>query len=397
MNPLKDTEASPERLDPFGLKDYFARYTGSEGRMPAVDVEKLRLAAARLGDAAIDPAVWPDIMHELSVAVGAEGAALLQSDVRTSDVPISPAVVDLLQNYFRNGWHKRDLRAERGVPLLMQRAKVIIDQDLITPDEMRGAGFYNENLLPSGFQWFACVGFFAGSALWGLSIQRTPRQGPFGAEDKHVLALLSDKLTEVATLSTAVGRAALLNVVNALNLIPQPAVAIDCNGFVLETNKAAETVFDRDLRVAWRRLVLADAEAKRTFETFLDRLRLVPDRAVLSAEPIVVRRPNRAPIVIKILPIDGAARGPFLGARALLLLTELGPKSAPKEHLVAKAYGLSPAEARLAARIATGSSLEDVADELGLALSTARNQLKSVFAKTDTHRQGELVALLSKL
>jgi DNA-binding CsgD family transcriptional regulator len=262
---------------------------------------------------------------------------------------------------------------------------------------MSREGFYQEFLRPTGLQWVAAVGFRAGPAIWALSIQRTPRQGQFDLAETHVLADLSDRLSEIATLSTTIGRAALLNVVNALNLVPQPAVAIDCNGFVLETNKAAETLFDRDLRVAWRRLVLADVEAKRTFETFLDRLRLVPDRAVLPVEPIVVRRQNRAPIVIKILPVDGAARGPFLGARALLLLTELGPKPAPKEHLVARAYGLSPAEARLAARIATGASVEDVADELGLALSTARNQLKAVFAKTDTHRQGELVALLARL
>jgi DNA-binding CsgD family transcriptional regulator len=365
--------------------------------MSAVDAEKLRQATARLGDAAIDPAAWPDIMQEICFAVGAEGAMLLQSDTRTSDVPRTKSLEEIVRTYFRDEWHKRDLRAERGIPLLMRGIPVGTDQDLVTPDEMQRTDFYGGFLRPSGLQWFAGIGFQAGSAPWGLMIERTPRQGPFEAEDKRVLGLLSDKLTEVATLSTVVGRAALLSVVNALNLIPQPVVAIDRNGFVLETNKTAETLFDRDLRVAWRRLVLADAEAKRAYGTFLDRLRFVSDRAVLPVEPIVLRRQNRPPLFIKILPIDGAARGPFLGARALLLLTELGPKPAPKEHLVAKAYGLSPAEARLAARIATGSSLEDVADELGLALSTARNQLKAVFAKTDTHRQGELVALLSKL
>ena len=35
------------------------------------------------------------------------------------------------------------------------------------------------------------------------------------------------------------------------------------------------------------------------------------------------------------------------------------------------------------------------AGELGLARETARNQLKAVFAKTGTHRQGELIALLA--
>jgi hypothetical protein len=33
----------------------------------------------------------------------------------------------------------------------------------------------------------------------------------------------------------------------------------------------------------------------------------------------------------------------------------------------------------------------------GISVHTARSQLKSVFAKTDTHRQAELVALAGKL
>jgi DNA-binding CsgD family transcriptional regulator len=35
--------------------------------------------------------------------------------------------------------------------------------------------------------------------------------------------------------------------------------------------------------------------------------------------------------------------------------------------------------------------------KLSIARDTARNQLKAVFAKTNTHRQGELVALLSRI
>jgi DNA-binding CsgD family transcriptional regulator len=60
-------------------------------------------------------------------------------------------------------------------------------------------------------------------------------------------------------------------------------------------------------------------------------------------------------------------------------------------------FGLTAAEARLASRLAAGDCLETVADELGVAYETARNQLKAIFAKTETHRQAELVALLARL
>lgn len=72
-------------------------------------------------------------------------------------------------------------------------------------------------------------------------------------------------------------------------------------------------------------------------------------------------------------------------------------REGPKAEVLARTFGLSPAEARLATLIAAGRSPEQAAQNLGLALDTVRNQLKVVFAKTQTHRQGELVALLSRL
>jgi hypothetical protein len=44
-----------------------------------------------------------------------------------------------------------------------------------------------------------------------------------------------------------------------------------------------------------------------------------------------------------------------------------------------------------------GESVELAAERLDVSVSTARTQLKAVFAKTNTHRQAELVALIGRL
>ena len=44
-----------------------------------------------------------------------------------------------------------------------------------------------------------------------------------------------------------------------------------------------------------------------------------------------------------------------------------------------------------------GLALNDIADTNAVSIHTVRNQLKSAFAKTDTRRQGELVALVAQL
>jgi DNA-binding CsgD family transcriptional regulator len=151
------------------------------------------------------------------------------------------------------------------------------------------------------------------------------------------------------------------------------------------------------VRVRNRQLVLCDRRASAELDAFIDQLRTTPDTAALQYPPIVVQRGEKRPLVLRILPVDGAARAPFLGARALLLLLDLNAKLSPDPAVVARAFGLSPAETRLASLIAGGSALERAAEELGVSRETARNQLKSVFAKTDTHRQAELVALLARL
>jgi DNA-binding CsgD family transcriptional regulator len=44
--------------------------------------------------------------------------------------------------------------------------------------------------------------------------------------------------------------------------------------------------------------------------------------------------------------------------------------------------------------LAEGHALEEVASRRAVTINTARSQLKQVFAKTDTRRQGELVRLV---
>ncbi len=60
-------------------------------------------------------------------------------------------------------------------------------------------------------------------------------------------------------------------------------------------------------------------------------------------------------------------------------------------------YELTPAEAELASLLGAGFSVEEAAGRRGISVGTARVQLKSVFAKTDTHRQSELVRLLASI
>ena len=62
-----------------------------------------------------------------------------------------------------------------------------------------------------------------------------------------------------------------------------------------------------------------------------------------------------------------------------------------------KLFNLTPAEGRLAAGIATGQDLDAYAQKARVGKSTVRSHLKSIFHKTGTRRQQELVRLLSQV
>jgi len=79
-------------------------------------------------------------------------------------------------------------------------------------------------------------------------------------------------------------------------------------------------------------------------------------------------------------------------ASVILNDPEIGAE--PAVELLRNLHDLTPAEAELAGHLARGHSLEETARARGVSINTVRSQLKVVFSKTGTSRQGELVQLV---
>ena len=103
---------------------------------------------------------------------------------------------------------------------------------------------------------------------------------------------------------------------------------------------------------------------------------------------------DKLPVIVRIWPFKGLSHPTAQEVRAVLTLNAIGPRPGAPAAILAKTFHLTPSEAKLACIMARGASPCIAARELKISRDTARNQLKSVFAKTDTHRQSELVALL---
>jgi DNA-binding CsgD family transcriptional regulator len=118
-----------------------------------------------------------------------------------------------------------------------------------------------------------------------------------------------------------------------------------------------------------------------------------------GADPTFVHLPRRdqLPLIVRAHCVSRSLPDENPDALGIVLVTDPEHSPFPKQSLLQVALGLSNSEARIAAALINGVSLVQAADRVGVSHETARSHLKSIFAKTNTNRQGELIVLLNRL
>jgi DNA-binding CsgD family transcriptional regulator len=354
----------------------------------------LSAAEVALSEAAVDPSQWDAAMEAVSEATGSFGAAVFPIGGRLPSVPQSRSLAAAFETYVRDGWIHRDER-DRTAPILA-RARVATELDFTTTDEIRRHPYYQEFLAPHGLRWFAGVIMRSGDDQWCLSIQRSIAQGPFSAREQLQLAALSTRISGAVALSRALGFARADAALGAFEVSNSAVVLLDRCAEVLQVNGAAQRLLGPDLQITRKRLTLRDRDANAALDRALHALLWAQTSSALMP-PVVLPRDGKRPLLAYPMRLSAVSSNALAPCQALVVLVDLDARPHPPENALSVSFGLTAAEARLAVRIATGASLESVADEIGIALETARHQLKAIFAKTDTHRQAELVSVMARL
>lgn len=102
--------------------------------------------------------------------------------------------------------------------------------------------------------------------------------------------------------------------------------------------------------------------------------------------------PGGSPLHARARAVPSSAYGD--GAWLALFLTDPAPAAGPSGEMLRDRFQLTRAEAALALFLMDGTALADAAGALDIAYNTARSHLRAIFAKTGTHRQVQLAALL---
>src|SRR6516225_5809528 len=120
------------------------------------------------------------------------------------------------------------------------------------------------------------------------------------AEEERILASFTRRLIEISAATSE--RGAATRPTAALNMMRVPSVMLDEEGFVADANAAAEAVFDEDISIKDRRIYLRDATSRALLKDAIDSLRASPRSNPLIAEPIIVQRKDKLPVIIRVWP-----------------------------------------------------------------------------------------------
>jgi DNA-binding CsgD family transcriptional regulator len=345
--------------------------------------------------AAMDPSRWDAAMDAAAEVTDSFGASLLPVRGRTPTMPASQSMLPTMDAYVGGEWAHKDERY-RTLPVFMHRG-VACEFDFTTPEAMARSPYYQELLRPQGLKWFAGVKVGGNTDVWCLSLQRSPAQGPFSPDELDSLAGLSRRLAGAAELARAFGFARMEAALDAFEAGHSPVAMIDRMGEVLRLNRSAEHLLGPDLQILRRRIVSWSRDATATLDRALHDLIWRRSAAEAFQSPVVLPRQNGRPIVAYPSRLPSAVRECFALVEGFVVFADLEARPSILAADLTRVFGLTAAEARLADRLLSAESVEAAAESLGVSYSTARNHLRAVYQKTDTHSQVQLIALISRL
>ncbi|PZQ47039.1 MAG: hypothetical protein DI556_18815 [Rhodovulum sulfidophilum] len=345
--------------------------------------------------AALDDRLWPSALDALrrrfdgsrgalGTVAGAESATLFGGDCGPE---------------FAASFFEPRLGNPFGPRLLRNRApEAFSDQMVLSRRDLRRTLFYDEWLAPQGAESFLAAKAPVGARHTALiCLHRGGRRAEFDAGDVEMLGRLAPVFSQAARLSLRLREAE-----QGLGGRGIGRILVDAEARVLTMDARAEAQLDAhpEIAIVGRRIAVTATPAGGG----LGKLVAAACRGEAgglgggSGGDLLVRsaRTGLPELVLTVAPFTGAAALDLPVARAAaILIQDLRPGvDARAAARLAALFGLTPREAELATALAGGASLRDHAAARGVSHETTRTHLRSLFAKTGTARQAELVALL---
>jgi DNA-binding CsgD family transcriptional regulator len=353
-----------------------------------------------LYDAASNTSSWLAFLRTGSSYFGAFGAHLIHLDKANPELSISYVVgfeqhsLDIQRAAMRK---QMELESEdprfhyaRRFPNMPFRCT-----DIMPSAEFRALRIYRELLQPNGIEYSLMVQYSdSAEDFTGLAFFRSAEAGPYSEEDSCGLGDLIPHLRRTLSIQRRLFQLdhRLDASYQILESLPSGLVIVDEQGRSEFANAAALHIFsDKDgLDICSGKLQARPQQQAELLAIIRQTIDLGRHGAIALVRPS--GKPAIQCVVTRLAMNCGESPANLIARpRAAVYLADPTQPLETPEQLLQRIFGLTQAEARILERLVYGRTPEQAASDNGVELSTVRTQLKSIFAKTNTTRQPELV------
>jgi DNA-binding CsgD family transcriptional regulator/PAS domain-containing protein len=352
--------------------------------------------------ATTDRQQWPHLIEAITNAVGGQGGMLRLTDYTNRKVGFFEAsgyevkFLHAYRDYFISIDPFRQFYERTPVGMLLRASQL---QDY---GSIRNSEFHNDYNRPQNKE------FIAGATLarnndvtLQFGVHRRKRAGDFGQEDMQLLRLLLPHLTRAVQVHRLIGETA-VRADMAYASLDKARIGIflmDADGYIQHINREGEKLLvSGKLAVAHKKLALTNTgDTAQLHQLIASAACPTLGKTLLGGGNMRLRSTQgKIDLELRVIPMSGRDDMAGLSIQAgcvAVFVSHHGTLRLPWKK-VASIFGLSPAEAKLAVILAEGCGPEEAAERLSISVHTARVQLRSIFAKTETNRQSQLVSLL---
>jgi DNA-binding CsgD family transcriptional regulator len=357
--------------------------------------DALAIAIDRFYDAAVNPALWNESLGGLCRSVDADGAVLIQFGAAAVGLPA-----------YGIGERFRDA---------FMRSRLLLDQPL----ETHLAGRWSQGGFtalrrddgPEPVQRMASfleandIGDAIYAHVWGLSgenvilmLLKSQSNVAFNQKSVETLNGVFSHIRRALSLGVQLGLSRGAGLLDGLSTLKCGAALFDSRGTVLKANGMAETILSNGMSVRQGRIMVSDPRAQSRLDgQIADAIDGREDNDSDHGDFVVIRRPRAThPLIIQIIPVR-SRDDVFRAVRAIALFNDLTQQVGMRTDMLKAVLDLRPSEARVASLLATGYSLDDIADELNLKRETVRSYVKNILSKARVNKQSAFVAIASRM
>jgi DNA-binding CsgD family transcriptional regulator len=354
--------------------------------------------------AALDESLWSSALDSIADMLGAAVATSELIDIgqgRPVFAEFSERLSADIENQYIEYYSRINPRVADGIG--RQVGAVRYDHAFLSEAEIDRDEFYADFISPLDLKYFISGHVLCSPRHASLfAVQRSAAQGHVGDDEISLIQRLIPHMRHALDVRIRLAKSGQRDggLLNGLAAYDEAAVLVDRGGRILYENAAARDVYSNvdGVNSSGRLLQFSDLVADAQFgEALAGLLATEGDSIDMHTRSFAARRPSgRRPYAVSVraLPVADAFAEALLGAAAVVFIRDPETYALLDKDLLIQSYGLTAAEADLAAMFDTGASLVDIADRRGVSISTVRTQLYTLMAKLDVNRQTELVRLL---